>query len=253
MKILSALVLVAGTAGPALCSDYVVTREKHTDAGTMMGQAQPAQDTREVTWIGTDRMRVEEGNKVTIVRADLKKMYMLDVDAKTCSTLDLPLDIKKFVPADMAPMMEQMMSQMKVTVTPTAETKPIGEWNTTRYTLALTMPMGPTSTQEMWVTKDFGIDPSVWHDMYGALLSASPVGPSMAAEMKKVDGIPVLVERTQKVMGSELKSTERVISVEQKEAPADLYEPPKDYTAKPFDPMAEMMKGAPGGRGRKGG
>jgi hypothetical protein len=250
MQTLLAFLLAAALSGPAWCSDLVVTKEKHTDAATLMGQSQPAQDSQEVTWIGKDRLRMQEGDRVTIVRTDLKKMFLLDTKAKTFSALDLPLDMKKYLPAEMAPMME-MMGQMKVTVTPTAETKKIKDWNATRYTLTTSMPMGGSSTQEMWVTKEIGVDPAAWQEMFAALLSVNPMGGGMAGEMKKVDGFPVLVEHTQKIMNSEIKSREAVLSVEQKEAPADFYDVPKDYTEKPFDPMAGMMAGHGGHAGRR--
>lgn len=253
MKTLVRVAFLAGLSAPAWCGgDLVITKEKHTDAASVMGQNQPAQDTKEVTWIGKDHMRVEEGDKVTIVRADLKKMYMLDTKAKTCSTVDLPFDLKKYMPAEMAPMMEQMAAQSKITVTPTTETKMVGSWNATKYTMVMNLPMG-SLTQDMWVTTEIGADRSGWQEMLAAQMSAMPFGSSMAAEMQKIDGLPVLSERTQKVMGSEMKSKETVVSVEEKEAPAGFYDVPAGYTETPFDPMAGMNMGGPGGKGGPGG
>src|SRR6185503_8723287 len=162
------------------------------------------------------------------VRSDLKKLYVLDSGAKTFSAIDLPLDMKKYVPADMAGMLD-MMGQMKVTVTPTTETKKIKDWNATRYTVTTSMPMGGSSTQEMWVTKEVGVDPAAWPELFAAFLSANPMAGGMATEMKKVDGFPVLVETTRKMMNTEVKSREAVLKVEQKDAPADFYDVPKDY------------------------
>jgi hypothetical protein len=199
----------------------------------MMGQEQPAKDTQEVTWIGKDHMRVEEGDKVTIVRLDLKKMYILDTKAKTSSTLDLPVDMDKYMPEEMAPMMEQMLSQMKVTITPTEEKKKIQDWNATKYTMTMSLPMGGSLDQEMWVVKDIGIDPELWQKLQGAVMS---------------------VERTQKMMGNEMKSTEKVLSVEEKDPPKDFYDLPKDYKDTPYDPMSEMHMGGSGGaHGPRGG
>lgn len=247
--------LLLTLSGPTLASDLVVTREKHTDAATIMGQAQPAQDSTEVLWIGKDHMRVEEGTKVTIVRADLKKMYILDTEAKTSTTLDLPMDLMKYMPAEIAPRMKEMMDQMKVTVTPTTETKKVKDWNATRYTMTMTLPMGATMTQETWVTTEIAGDQAGWQEMYGAMMSANPAGAGMAAEMKKLAGFPVLTERTQTVMSSEVKSREAVVSVEHKEPAAGLYDVPAGYTEKAFDPMGQMGQrrmGAPG-RGPRGG
>src|SRR5262245_7809174 len=101
MKIAASLAFVAVLATPALCGDMVVTTEKHSDA--VMGQ--PAKDTVEVTWFGKDRMRTDEGTSITLVRNDLKKMYTIDMAAKTYTAFDLPLDMKKYIPAEMAPML----------------------------------------------------------------------------------------------------------------------------------------------------
>lgn len=249
MKQSFAIALAAVLAIPAFAADTVVTKEKHVDAMSMRGQEQPARDTTEVLWIGKDRARVEEGDQVTILRVDLEKMFVLDTKAKTVSTLDLPLDMKKYVPAEMAPMMD-MMGEMKVTVTPTEDTKKIKDWNAKRYTVTTTLPMGGESVQEMWMTEELGIDDAAWHDMYAMLASANPFGGTLAEEMKKIKGFPVQIERTQKMQSSEFKAREAVVSVEQKEPAAGYYDVPEGYTEKPFDPMAKL--GRMGGQGRRG-
>ena len=83
-----------------------------------------------------------------------------------------------------------------------------------------------------------------------------PGGAAMATEMKKVEGLPILVERTQTMGPMETKSSDEVTAVASKDAPEGAYDVPKDYAEKPFDPrtMGGMggMGGGPGG-GRKGG
>lgn len=253
MKIFLHGVALAFLASGALATDVVITKTKHTDAATMMGQAQPAKDSTEVTWMGKDHMRVEDGDHVTIVRLDQKKMYMLDVKAKTYSTLELPVDIKKYLPAEYASMIEPMLSQIKVTVTPTTETKKIKDWNATHYTVTMTMPMGGSMTQEIWATKDAPIDFAMAKDASASLMSMNFMTGNLAEEMKKIDGLPVLTERTQTMMGSEVKSKEEVTSIEQKEPAAGLYDVPQGFTEKPFDALSEARGGAgpmggPGGK-----
>ncbi len=266
MKIVTALAFVAALAGPVIASDLVVHKEKHTDPVSTGGQTRPAEDTVQVLWIGKDRLRFEEGEKVTIVRADLKKMYLLDMEARTCSTVDLPLDLKKYMPADAAPMMEKMLSRSRPTVTPTGETKKIKDWNATRYTVTMTMPTmethsatptgaeassrvaGGGTTQEIWVTEDIGADHAGWQEMYASLLSANPFQAALADEMKELGGFPVLVETTRKMGPAEIKSHEAVTSVEVQEAAAGFYDVPAGFTEKPFEPLARI--GLPGGRPR---
>jgi hypothetical protein len=255
MRSLATALLLALLSAPAYSADLVITKSKHEDAMKMMGHDQPAKDTTEVTWFAKDRMRIEEGNRVTIIRADLKKMFMLDTEAKTVSTIDLPFDLKKYLPAEQAPMIEQFLSQMKATVTATTETKKVKDWNATKYTVAMTLPMGGGFTQEVWATKDIDVDRAAFLDLYTAMMSTAMGGGAMVAEYKKIEGLPVLVERTQTMMGQSAKSREEVTAVEKKDPPEGHYDVPKDYTEKPFDPMADSPMGGrgPGGRGKPGG
>ena len=243
----SAAALAALLTAPAFCADLVVTRSTHSDAMKLPGMEQPAKDSTEITWFAKDRMRVENGDQVTIVRADLKKMYMLDVKQKTVSTVDLPIDMKKYVSAEMAPMLDQIGTMMKITVTPTTETKKIKDWNATKYTMTMSMPMGGGFTRDIWATKDIELDSTAFNALAGTMMSSAIGGASMAADFSKIEGFTVLTEGTQKVMGQSSKTREELVSIEKKEAPEGLYEVPKGFTEKPFDPMAGSPMGGGGG------
>jgi hypothetical protein len=232
-------------ASSVWAGDTVITKQKHADAG--MGQ--PAKDSTEVVWIGVDRMRVEDGSAVTIVRADLKKMFMLDTSAKSCTTVDLPFDMKKYMPPEMAGHMDQMSAATKATLTPTGETKQIQGWNATKVTLAMTLPMGGSMTQEMWVTKDVGGERRGWADLFAAQNALGPFAAGLAAEMKKVDGLALVTETSTTMMGQTTEAKESVTSIEEKDAPAGHYDVPSDYTHKNFDPLAGMTLG--GGHGAR--
>jgi hypothetical protein len=107
----------------------------------------PARDSVTVLWIGKDRMRFEEDDLVAIVRADIKKLFLLETEAKVYSVIDLPYDMKKYLSAEKALITEQLAAQTKVVMSPTTETKKIKDWNATRYTLTMSMPMGGELTQ----------------------------------------------------------------------------------------------------------
>jgi hypothetical protein len=254
MRILSSVAFCAALAGPAISADLMITQTKHTDASKGPGgRDQPAKDSTATIWLGKDRMRIEDGDQIIIVRSDQKKMYLLDAKAKTAAVIDLPFDMKKYVPPEVAPMFESMMAGMKATLTPTTETKKIGEWNATKYTLTYTRPLGPagdiSTTEEIWATKDVAVDRAAWNDMAGSMWSFVG-GPAMAEEMKKVEGLPILVERTQTMMGSTTKSKDTTTAVASKDAPEGAYDVPKDFTQKPFNPM-EGGGGMGGGRRAK--
>ncbi len=249
MQRLVRFALVAALATPALAADMKITTTKHTDASMMMGQEIPAQDSTEITWIAKDKMRMESGDTVTIVRSDLKKMFIVHTKDKTYSALDLPFDMKKYMPPDAAPMMEAMFSQMKVTVTPTTETKKIKDWTATKYVLTMDMQM-MTMTSDIWTTKDVAVDQANYAALHGSFMSMMPGGASIAAEYKKIEGYPILTEQKRTVMGSDTKSKEEVTAVESKDAPEGAYDVPKDFKETPFDWMNDNPGGTMGGPGR---
>lgn len=254
MRLLTSLVLFVATAVPTFAADLVVHKSMHTDATKIMGQDVPAEDTTSVTWFGKDRMRIESGDEITIVRTDLKKMWRIDTKAKTYQTVDLPFDMKKYVPAEQYAMVEPFLAQITVTVTPTTETKKIRDWNCTKYTMSMSMPMGMTVAHEIWATKDIPVDRAVATDMMASVRSATMGGmggANFATEWQKIEGFVVLDQQERRIGTTPQKSKEEVTSVESKDAPEGHYELPKDYKELPFDPMAGNPMA--GGKGPKRG
>jgi len=240
---LASLVLLAAPWSPVR-PDLVLTTDKHADAAVRMGQETPARDTRQITWVGKDRMRVEEGTRVTIVRSDLKRLYILDTAARTSTTIELPFELSRYVPAEMHSMLGQMMDRVKVSVSKTDQTRKVGEWDTSAYFVTMNMPMG-TMTSTVWVTQDVSLEGCGLRELSAEILAATPLGASIAAEMKKIEGLPVLTERVEEVMGARAVSRDTVISVEQREPTPGLYDVPEGYTEKPYEPFAAMSGPGP--------
>ncbi len=232
MKALIHLASMVALCAPAFSADLVVKTTRHCDNPRI-------KDVAVTTWIGKDRMRVEDGDrKVLIVRADLKKMFVLDPKGKAFGTLELPFVMKDHVPPEIVPKFDELMANLHFSVTPTSETKKIHDWNATKYVLTISddAPDHKTTiTADVWATKDVVVDGASWNSMNGAATSFMLSGPDMSAELAKIQGLPVLVERTHTTGDKTLKFTEEVTSVESKDAPEGAYDVPKDYTEmKPF-------------------
>jgi len=215
-------------------ADLKVVKQTHRDSFTMMGQTQPAEDTEQITWIGTDRMNMNQGGTSSIVRLDTKKLYVINHTAKTFNVLDLPIDLAALVPEQMRPMLGMM--QFEVTVTPSDEHKKIGEWNARRYDMTMTSQMF-TMKATMWVAKVPGYDSETFKEMAVHLNSLQPGMADAVREMSKVDGLVVEQQgvMTMSMMGNTTVSTsERTSSIEELDAPAGTYDPPPDYTEETF-------------------
>jgi hypothetical protein len=238
-------------ASPAF-ADLQIVKKTHTDAAKVDNKDVPAKDTQSTIWLAKDRMHIVSDEVTAIVRLDQKKLILLDAKAKTWTAIDLPFDLKKYVPPEAAGMIEQMMGAqaLQAKVEPKDETKKIGEWNAKRYEITLSKAGKAVSKEILWTTKDIKSDVSGYGEMYSTLMAMIPMQKNLAVEMKKLEGLPVYSEKTMSLPGGgEQKSVEELVSATEKEAPAGTYDTPAGYKEKPFDPMSEGgMPGGPGGR-----
>jgi hypothetical protein len=237
-KTLAVLFVVLLSAGLAV-ADIKVVKQTHQDGFTIMGQTQPPEDRQQTTWIGKNMMYMDQGDSATIVRVDTTKLYVVDHTTKTYHVLDLPVDLSTLVPPEMQPMLAMM--KFEVTVTPTDEHKQVGEWNARRYDMSMTSQMFSMKST-MWVTKVAGYDPEAFNSMYVHLNSLQPGMADAVKEMSKIEGLVVEQQGVMTMMGTEVATSEKTISIDNIDAPAGTYDPPEGYTEKPFDFMERMQR-----------
>jgi len=237
-KTLAVLFVVLLSAGLAV-ADIKVVKQTHQDGFTIMGQTQPPEDREQTTWIGKDMMYMDQGDSATIVRVDTMKLYVINHTDQSYHVLDLPVDLSALVPPEMQPMLAMM--QFDVTVTPTEEHKQVGEWNARRYDMAMTSQMFSMNST-MWVTKVAGYDPQAFNSMYVHLNSLQPGMADAVKEMSKIEGLVVEQQGAMTMMGTEVATSEKTISIDNIDAPAGTYDPPAGYTEKPFDFMERMQR-----------
>lgn len=228
------IVLAAALAAPAF-ADTMLTMKSHTDP--VMNQ--PAKDETTTTWVGKDRLARLGGDSSFIIRGDQNKIYIIDAAAKTYSELELPVDLTKYFPPEMQAQIGAMLPQMKMTVkiTPTEQTRKIGNWNTKLYKAEIANAMGMKMDIDMWVTKDIAIDMAAYKNLANSLQGLQLGFEDVAREMAKIDGISVLTENTMSIMGNTVKSREEIVSAETKAAPAGTYDVPAGLTKETFNPM----------------
>jgi hypothetical protein len=233
-----AMLVSAGLAG----ADVKVVQHHHQDAFSMMGQNQPASDEEHVTWIGDGKLRMDQGATSTIVDLDAKKMFIVKHDDASYTAVDLPVDLKSLLPPGMG---EQVMAMMQfdVTVTPSEETKKVGEWTAKRYDLKMTSAMMSMSSV-LWASTETPVDFSKYFDLYSRVMSLQPGMEDMMEGMRKIDGFVVSQEATMsmKFMGeTTVGSSDLVTSIETVDPPAGIYAPPTDYAQEEFDFMKMMQ------------
>ncbi len=224
LAVLVAVALTLGLTGAANAAT-VIKVLNHTDEVTMMGQVQPASDDTTVYWFDDKNGFVDTGREgVALYRADERKVYLIDNKAKTYAVVSLDPDAEQA-----ANPMAAMMGKPTVTVTPTEETKKIGDWTVTKY--LVTMEMGPMKmSQTNWATEDVDIDIERYQTLQSGMMLQIPGFTEAVKEMFKVKGIIVEGKGTVNVMGTEVKTSSRLLEAAEKDAPAGIFELPEGYT-----------------------
>lgn len=231
------LLFVSAVPGYA---DTLLTLKSHVDSFQLMGETTPAKDTEVKVWIGADRIRRDDGQVSSIVRLDRNRVYIVRHEDKTYSEIALPIDLRKLAPQGAEAVVDQMANAMKLTarVTPTEETRKIGSWNTRKVQAAITSAMGMKMDVVLWVSPEVEAHKS-FNRMAATLAALQPGAAAWAAELERIAGFPVLQESTVDVVGTRFKTREELVSVETRDAPAGLYEPPGGYKQQPFNPLAQ--------------
>jgi len=228
----------------AVQADVYIKQKNHTDGFSMMGQSQPAKDEMFETWMTGDKARMDHGEDSSIIiRLDKNKMYLVnhaemkyvemeiggknDIFTSALSASDLSGEEQ----AQAKKMMEKFAGMMKpkVTVTATGETQKIKDWNCQKYNMTMSM-MGTKSNYEVWATEDIDIDYDLYRNLAFSIMGQTPGVEDMMKEMSKIKGIVVLQQGTMSMMGTDVKSSQELLEVSDKSAPAGIYEVPEGYT-----------------------
>ena len=223
-------------------ADIYMKQKQHTDAVTIMGQTQPAQDLINELWITADKIVVVNAQQKTIMDMDKKTMTM--VDHKEKSITEIPMDFSKGMSkkedmstkekAQFQKMMGKMM-QMDIKVKETNEKKKIGKWNCRKYLQTTKMAFG-TITSEIWATEDIEVDKDLYAEYAVGMLSKMPGMnqnmESIKQEIKKIKGVQVYSEQNSMMMGQTMKSTLELIEFKKENAPDGLFDQPVGYEKK---------------------
>ncbi len=241
MKKLFAAVFILLFAAAWASADIYVKSKTHTDAIAMMGQNRPASDTFSEQWIGDDQFANVTENMTTII--DLKKNVfdMINNKDKTYVETTLPLDMSKLFPPEMASMAGMM--QASVTVSPTGQTKTIGQWKCSEYDVTMTMMMMPIK-MKVWATTDVPFDASKYlAKMYGNVLKAQMrLDDKAVQEMQKVKGFWIATDTSMEMMGQKMHTSTEVVEISQKTAPAGIYSVPAGFKKQDRLSMKELQQ-----------
>ncbi len=220
-------------------ADTFFKQISHTDPVTMMGQTQPAQNDTVSVWIGENKGYMNTGdNRAFLLLADEGKMYFIDYEKKNYA--ELPVDFLAGKDAEKAEAIQgmAMMGNVEATVTPTEETKKIGDWNATKYNLEIKMGMGQ-SKGEIWASEDLKINTDLYVTLSQAILSQMPGFTDMLEQMRQIKGVQVESSHEMNMMGAVIKTSTELLEFAEKDAPAGTYVLPEGFKETDFMQMGQ--------------
>ncbi len=239
-KIFTGLMIVAAVA-LTLSADIYIKSNSHTDAMQMMGQSTPATDTVSETWIGDNAMAMVTSDSRTVVDLARNLFLMINPGSKTYVETSLPVDFKKLLPPEMAAMAGMVV--MSATVAPTGEAKKIGQWNCQGYDMTMTV-MGMPMKTKVWASTEVPFDSAKFAEKFLPAMAKGMMrlDDGSVKEMMKIKGYQIMTEVNAEMMGAKIHSTNQVVEISKKDAPAGTYTVPAGFTKKSTLGMDDLQK-----------
>jgi hypothetical protein len=234
--ILSALIILS--CAVFLSADVYIKQKTHTDAVSFMGQNQPEKNEIAEMWLGNNKMASVTPEGGFILDLDQNVALMINHKDKTYVQMDLPVDLSKYFP----PQLLQMMGNVTVEVTDTGTSEKIGDWNCTIYDMKLNMMM-MAMNYKIWASSEVPFDwKTFMQDMYSQFAMVTMrLNDNAVKEMEKIQGFQIKSEMSMDMMGTAMKSSQEVIEITEKAAPAGIYSAPEGYTKKDKFGMADFQ------------
>ena len=238
-----ALAVFAVWANGAVAEVYM-KQVTHTAAMQRMGSSQPERFDTTRMWYSDEFARSDVGDTLTVL-VGLESRQITLINHVRKNYMVLPLNIAEI--ADEAieasggddaetkgaqeqakAMMEQMMGSVKIDVAESADTKKIGDWNTRKFTVTISV-MGMTIHQEIWATPDIDVDTRLYQAAANVMMSMMPGMSDLTKEMMKVKGVPVLTTVSGNMMGATLSSTTELLEFKDAPLPKGGFKVPEGY------------------------
>ncbi len=234
VSIILLILLISATT--LFAQDFFIKQKVHTDAHTIMGQQQPARDEIQTIWVTDTKLAILGEQHSVIMDFNKKTVTNINHQEKSYTVMNLDQQAPESEEdAQMQQMMESMMGDIQITVTPTSEQKVINDRKCKKYEQSMTV-MGSEVKSDIWTAPELKPPVSHYNKLHYAAYLMMPGVKShidkLQAEFKKIDGMVVKSETIRNMMGQKVKSWSELIEYGEKDAPASAFQVPSGYTEK---------------------
>ncbi len=241
-RIIFCLILAVVCAATTVSADVYVKIENHTGEYYRGGMIVPAEDDSSEMWIA--------GKKLAFITDTLKLVIDLEKNLFTMVTLsdngyfqgELPLDFGKFLPEQEAG--QVAMYKYQGSVKKLDQKKKVGQWNCQGYEILNWVPYqgGKVNERDMvaWVTTEVPCDLKTLNEMTRHLLTLSNFTDELITDLMTIEGLRIAADSVSYNEGIAITTTERVVVLEEKDAPAGTYGVPAGGVKKEALALADL-------------
>lgn len=216
-------------------ADIYMKEVEHTDAYTIGGAKTPASESVNEYWIKGKKIAIKSGRDKTFIFDLTKKQFLFINDKeKTYVEISVPPDRTKIFSDQLAARYE--MYKETGTVTRTGKTQELQGKTCTGYEVKTWSDSGGIRFGEraavVWASTDVPFDIAVYHGILRCIRALYNRDDVLIKNLDKIKGCQMGMDMTMVRQGSEIKVRHRILEMSQKEAPADAFSVPEDYTKK---------------------
>jgi hypothetical protein len=225
--------ILLALASPSI-ADVLLTRIRNADEFIFESRVSPGAVNQKVEiWIGSDRIRRDDGKTALILRLDQKKLYLVNHAEKTYAATDLRQEGGRWLATAtfVSSGPDKDVWTLHAKVEPTGETRKIGSWQAAKHRVVLSNEAGTGNRLRVdwWIDPDLKVEDAALRTLMRLLASFGPTGDEWLATVLAVPGHPVLYERVEKQPEVDVKIREELKSIKEGEAPMGTYDPPAGY------------------------
>lgn len=224
--ILIVLIFFITTWGSA---DIFIKQKSHTAGYYYGGINNPAVDTETSIWFNEHQIAVLTEHRIIIIDKKSSKGYFINKSDNSFVQSILPMDLSKMVPDQLAKYLSTV--QYHGSVKNTGEVKSIGKYKCSSYKVnSFIMYQGSNVNETdatIWVTTDSPVDAGQYASLNQNLSRLRNYSPQLLEEIKKIKGIPILIENYIYPKGFSVKTTVETVEIAEKQPPAGIYTVPE--------------------------
>lgn len=234
MKKISIMLAVLLLLSVSADADTYVKIKEHRDEYYHHGTVDPAEDDVTELWIGDGRMAMIDGDRHVIIDREKGKLFVIEFTDTAYVETALPFTLADLVPEEFIPRLAMFPTVGEVK--DLGETKKIDGRECSAYQLNSWVMYQGTKFNEterkVWATRDIPFDGQMASEYIGLLCKFSNFGEDLLEQVMAIDGFELLSEGVRYAEGQAINSSRKVVEMEEKDPPHDVYTVTNDYRKK---------------------